>query len=100
MKVRINELEKELNAQELLELDEAEKKPIRFSEDSPEMTPEMLKEFKRMSKRNNSAKQTVSLRLSEETMEIAKAYGKGYTAFLSRLLNEAIKDKDLVKKCI
>lgn len=45
-------------------------------------------------------KQTVSLRLSPKTLKIAKSYGKGYTSFLSRLLDEAIQDEELVRKCI
>ena len=100
MKVSMNELSGELSVQELSELEEAEKKQIHFDDDSPEMTAEMLRQFKRMSGKSDDPKHIVSLRVSAETMEIAKAYGKGYTAFLSRFLNEAIKDKELVKKCI
>lgn len=47
-----------------------------------------------------SDKKTVPLRVSNNTLNIAKAYGKGYTAFVARLLDEAIKDENLVKKCI
>ena len=44
--------------------------------------------------------------LTEEYQEIetaakkAKQYGKGYTGFLSRLLDEAIKNEEMVRKCI
>ena len=45
-------------------------------------------------------KQTVSLRLSPSTLDMAKRYGQGYTTFLSRLLDEAIKDESLVRRCL
>lgn len=98
-KMSIKELNSELSPDELSELDAAAALPPVFDDDSPEMTAEMLLQFKRMrqGKRN---KQTVSLRLSPSTLEKAKMYGKGYTSFLSRLLDEAIKDDSLVRKCI
>ena len=68
-------------------------------EDCPEMTPEILKQFKRMHSKKRT-KESVSLRVSADTLEKAKAYGKGYTAFLSRLLDVAINNEEIVKKCI
>lgn len=73
--------------------------PPVFDEDSPEMTAEQLLQFKRMN-HENRIKQTVSLRLSPDTLKKAKQYGKGYTSFLSRLLDAAIDDEELVRKCI
>ena len=70
-----------------------------FDADSPELTADMLQQFKRMSQEDRN-KQTVSLRLSPRTLKIAKSYGKGYTSFLSRLLDEAIQNEELVRKCI
>ena len=98
-KLNIKELNKELSMDELSELDAAAALPPVFDNDSPEMTAEMLLQFKRVrqGERNN---QTVSLRLSPATLKKAKMYGKGYTSFLSRLLDEAIKDDSLVRKCI
>ena len=66
---------------------------------SPEMTEEMLKQFKRM-KQNSRTKQTASIRLSEKAQRFSKAYGKGYTSFLSRLIDAALDDDTLVKKCL
>lgn len=98
-KMSIKELVTPLTADELQDLEAAEQKVPVFDEDSPEMTAEMLLQFKRMSSGERN-KQTVSLRLSPKTLKLAKAYGKGYTSFLSRLLDEAIKDEYLVKKCM
>ena len=95
----MNELTAELTTEEIRELEAAEKMPPVFDEDSPEMTAEQLLQFKRMN-HENRIKQTVSLRLSPDTLKKAKQYGKGYTSFLSRLLDAAIDDEELVRKCI
>ena len=63
------------------------------------MTPEQLQQFKRIN-RENRTKPTISLRISPATLKKAKQYGKGYTALLSRLLDAAIDDEELVRKCI
>lgn len=99
VKMTLNEIGNDLSPDELQELEAAEKKEIQFDEDSPEMTLEMLKQFKSMN-RQNRAKQTVSIRLSSKAMAFSKAYGKGYTSFLSRLVDAALDDENLVKKCV
>ena len=98
-KVKAKNLSKELSSKELKELDAASALPPVFDDDSPEMTAEMLLQFKRV-RREERNKQTVSLRLSPSTLKKARLYGKGYTSFLSRLLDEAIKDDALVRKCL
>lgn len=99
VKMSIDELTSELTEEERLELEQAEAKPIIYDDDSPEMTPEMLMQFKRMNKEER-VKQTVSLRLSPATLKKAKAFGKGYTSVLSRLLDLAINDEEMIKKCL
>lgn len=99
VKMTLNDLRKAPSEDELLELEAAEKKEISFDEDSPEMTADQLIRFRRMH-RGDRAKQTVSLRLSQSTLKKAKQYGKGYTSFLSRLLDEAINDEELVRRCV
>ena len=98
-KISMKELNKELTPDELSELDAAAALPPVFDDDSPEMTEEMLRQFKKIRQEERN-KQTVSIRLSPDTLKKAKKYGKGYTSFLSRLLDEAIKDDALVRKCI
>ena len=99
VKMSIKELDRTLSAEEMQELEAAEQLNPVFDADSPEMTADMLQQFKRMNQEDRN-KQTVSLRLSPKTLKIAKSYGKGYTSFLSRLLDEAIQDEALVRKCI
>lgn len=99
VKMNLNDLPEELTPEELAELNAASEKPLLFDEESPEMTALMLKQFKRVRRAENN-KQTVSLRLSPATLKKAKTYGKGYTAFLSRLLDEAINDEAIVRRCL
>ena len=94
-----NEIIPDLTADEIRELEEAADEPIVFESSSPEMTPEMLRQFKRV-KQQKRTKQTASIRLSEKAQEFSKSYGKGYTSFLSRLIDAALDDNTLVKKCL
>ena len=52
----------------------------------------------KISRRSQKVKPVVALRVSPETLEKAKATGKGYTGFLSRLLDNAINDPQIVAK--
>lgn len=99
VKMSIKDLDRTLSDEEMQDLAAAEQMQPVFDADSPEMTADMLLQFKRMNQEERN-KQTVSLRLSPKTLKIAKSYGKGYTSFLSRLLDEAIQDEELVRKCI
>ena len=63
------ELNDELTKEELQELENAAARTIKYDEDSPEMTEEMLKQFKRM-KQNSRTKQTASIRLSEKAQRL------------------------------
>ena len=98
-RISMKDIEPELTADEIRELEQAEQKPIVFDDDCPEMTVAQLLEFKPF-RQKKQPKQTVSLRLSSSTLELAKRYGNGYTTFLSRLLDEAIKDEALVRRCL
>ena len=98
-KMTLNELTNELTEQEIIELEAAEKMALELDEDSPAMTMDQLMKFKRTNHRKRT-KPTVSLRISQNTLSKAKRFGKGYTGFLSRLLDLAIDDPELVRKCI
>lgn len=73
-----------------------------ISDDLDPSNPEMYAQFARLSqeKRAERRKQVLSLRVSPQTMAKAKALGKGYTGILSRLLDLAIDDPEMVKKCL
>ncbi len=91
-----------LTDEQLEILRKTEALPIVYDEDSPELTDAELDEFKRIAdlKRENRKKQTVTLRLSPQTLSKARALGKGYTSVLSRILDLAMDDKELIKKCL
>lgn len=91
-----------LTAKQIKEVEEASRHPIIFDEDSPEFTYEEMLDMieKTKKRREESRKQVVTLRLSTPTINKAKAVGKGYTGFLSRLIENAINDKDIVSRSL
>lgn len=99
VKMSFKDISSELNQKELQQLEDAAARTILFDEESPEMTEEMLAQFKSL-KQTKRTKQTASIRLSEKAQRFSKAYGKGYTSFLSRLIDAALDDVALVKKCL
>ena len=99
VKMTLNELAAELTKEELGELESAEGKNPVFDEDSPAMTAEQLTQFRRIN-RENCTDSVISIQVSPATLEKAKKYGKGYRSLLSRLLDAAIDDEELVRKCI
>ena len=82
------------------ELETIKKVPIIYDEDSPELSKEELKEFKRVSeiKKDERKKEIISLRLSKKALKKAKMLGKGYTSVLSRILENALNDNEIIKK--
>ncbi|MBQ7918539.1 MAG: BrnA antitoxin family protein [Lachnospiraceae bacterium] len=93
---------RKLTWKEKKEIKEAAKRPIVFDEDCPELTDEQLEEFQRVAQERRKArqKQVLTLRVSASTMKKAKALGKGYTGILSRLLEMALDDPEMIKKCL
>ena len=49
-------------------------------------------------RREERKKQTVTLRLSPQALKTAKSLGKGYTSVLSRILESALTDEELIKQ--
>ncbi len=91
---------KKPNADQIKMIEEASKKPIEFDEDCPELTEQELRQFKKISRERNAdrRKQTVTIRLSPQTLAKAKSLGKGYTSVLSRILENALNDNDIIKR--
>ena len=91
-KVMMNSLPAELTPEEAAELEAAEKMPIVFDDDCPEMTNEMLKQFHRPD--------TVTVRISPDSMKKVRSFGADYPQILSQLLDLALNDAELIKKCM
>jgi len=77
----------------------AAKLPIHAESEYPEFSETELLQFKRISdaRKADRQKQTVTLRLSPQALEKARSLGKGYTSVLSRILERALDDPDIIK---
>ena len=75
-------------------------RPAEPDEDCPELTEEKLAEMKKIAeaRREERKKQTVTLRLSPQALKTAKSLGKGYTSVLSRILENALTNEELIKQ--
>ncbi len=91
-----------LTEDQIREIEEAKKRPIVYDDDCPKLTMEQYAEMAEIARkqRRERKKQVVALRIDPETLEKAKATGKGYTGFLSRLLDNAINDPEMVAKSL
>ena len=88
--------------EQIREIELAAARPIVPDEDAPELTVEQYAEMAALARdrRAQRVKPVVALRISPETLEKARATGKGYTGFLSRLLDTAINDPKMVSKSL
>ena len=88
--------------EQIREIEAASALPVIPDEDTPELTMEQYAEMAAIARnrRNQQVKPVVALRISVDTLNKAKATGKGYTGFLSRLLDNAINDPQLVAKSL
>ena len=100
IRINLDDLPMELTEEQKKMLDEVEKNPIVFDEDCPELTDEQLAKFKKVSEQRKAdrRKETVTLRLSARSLRKAKSLGKGYTTILSRILEDALNDNDIIFK--
>ena len=84
------------------EIEAAASRPVVPDEDAPELTMEQYAQLAELARKRRAEKMkpVLSLRVSLDTLEKAKATGKGYTGFLSRLLDNAINDPQMVAKSL
>lgn len=74
----------------------AEREPV-YDEDAPELSLEQMRRYRKAAVRKKT-KSPVTLELSKENMDRAHSFGKEYRSVLSRLLELAMDDKDLVRQ--
>jgi uncharacterized protein (DUF4415 family) len=88
--------------EQIQEIENAKKIGANPDDDAPELTLEQYAEMAEIAKvqRAGRVKPVVAIRISPETLAKAKATGKGYTGFLSRLLDNAINDPVLVARSL
>jgi len=88
-----------LTAEQHSMLEELKNRAVQPDEECPELTVEQLNHLVRVSeqRREERRKQTVTLRLSPKALRTAKSLGRGYTSVLSRILESALSDAELIK---
>lgn len=92
---------KPLSAEDLKLLEELKNKSdeeINFEDIPPISTEELIKAVKKRNQRLR--KETVSLRLDQETIDIAKSFGKGYTTQMCQILQYVYRHPQLLAKCL
>lgn len=87
---------------QIKEIELAATMPITPDEDAPELTLQQYAEMAEIARkrRSKTVKPVIALRISPDTLDKAKATGKGYTGFLSRLLDNAINDPGMVSRSL
>jgi uncharacterized protein (DUF4415 family) len=85
---------------QIKEIREAAKRPIVYTEDCPESTPEALAEFAALARarRQKKVKPMVALRIDPETLEKYKALGSGYTGIMADVLNYVADNPEILSK--
>ena len=86
--------------EQLKQIGEIAKKPIHYTEDCPESTPEALAEFAAMARarRQRKIKPMVALRVEPETLEKFKSLGNGYTGIMADVLNYVADNPEILYK--
>lgn len=81
------------------EVEEADKYPIVFDEDCPELSDAQLEKMAAVVRERDARREreTLSLNVLPATVRAAEKYGKG---FMARLLDLAVQDEALIKKCM
>jgi uncharacterized protein (DUF4415 family) len=84
--------------EQLKRIKEISKKPIHYTEDCPESTPEALAEFAAMARarRKRKVKPMVALRVEPEALEKYKSLGDGYTGIMADVLNYVAENPDIL----
>jgi len=87
-----------LSDEAIIRLNALNDRPIDYS-DIPRSTPEELRAGRLLAIEMRK-KQMFSLRLKKTTIEWWKSLGEGYTSIMARLLDEATRHPEWVKKCL
>jgi len=85
--------------EQIAEINAAATRPVKYTSEAPQLTAAELSEFKKV---NAEARKKVNctLRLSKTSLDWWKSLGDGYTAAMSRVLEEAQNYPDLLKRII
>jgi uncharacterized protein (DUF4415 family) len=84
---------------QIKEIRTAAKKPIIYTDDAPRLSDKELAEFKKINAENRK-KIPCTLRISKKSLEWWKSLGEGYTAAMSRMLEDAQNHPEILKEII
>ncbi|MCL2277722.1 MAG: hypothetical protein FWC21_07470 [Treponema sp.] len=84
---------------QITEIRAASNHPVKYTSDAPKLIAEELLEFKKVNAEGRK-KVNCTLRLSKTTLDWWKSLCDGYTAAISRMLEEARNYPDLLKLII
>ena len=84
---------------QIKEIMAAEKMPITYTNNAPQLTGKELAEFKKINAESRK-KVPCTLRISKRSLEWWKSLGDGYTAAMARMLEEAQNHPNILKKII
>ena len=86
--------------EQLKQIREIAKKPIHYTKDCPESTPQALAEFAALARarRQRKTKPMVALRVEAETLEKYKALGNGYTGIMADVLNYVADNPEILSR--
>ncbi|MCL2067252.1 MAG: BrnA antitoxin family protein [Treponema sp.] len=84
---------------QLKEIWAAEKKPITYTALAPRLTSKELAEFKQINA-DSRKKMPCTLRISRKSLEWWKSLGTGYTAAMSRMLEDAQNHPEILKRIL
>jgi len=79
---------------------EAARKPIRYTEDCPELSPEALKEFAHLAAERNRRrkKKSITIRVAQDVLEHYKTMGEGYTGIMADVLKYAVNNPGILNE--
>jgi len=82
------------------EVRRAARKPINYTEDAPQSSPEALKEFAELAAERNRRKKKlpITIRVTPDVLDSYKTMGSGYTAIMSDVLAYAISNPAVIAK--
>lgn len=85
-----------LTEEQIKMLEEASRREPVYDPQNPPLTREEMVRMREAAKKKRAAqnKQTVSIRLSPQTLEKAKALGPGYTTILAEIIERALNGTD------
>jgi len=74
------------------------RKPIHYTEDCPELSPEALKEFSQLAVERNrrKKKKSVTIRITQDILESYKTMGEGYTGVMADVLKYALNNPSIL----